>query len=229
MKLKDQGFKCKISKLQGSNWKWSFPDQNDVISTCTILLLLPLELKVPLQRKEGKLKCQHSSPTKTQISIPIIKAYNLFIVTYKLHVGTQFWIHQDFLECYFISIIIYKNPKKWRKSLKFKNIFFSIQQHLSIKTKSTGSNHVDQGKKWVSGQNRHFRQNRVHRVNTGQTMSIRVKNKFRAVSGQNRYFRPKPSSPGQYGSNHVDCHNPILGYSQRQKKSISFSKIKIKK
>jgi len=26
-------------------------------------------------------------------------------------VVTQFWIHQDFLECYFISIIIYKNPK----------------------------------------------------------------------------------------------------------------------
>jgi hypothetical protein len=35
-------------------------------------------------------------------------------------------------------------------------------------------------------------------------MSTRVKNEFRAVSGQNRYFWPKPSSPGQYGSNHVD-------------------------
>jgi hypothetical protein len=65
-------------------------------------------------------------------------------------VVTQFWIHQDFLESYFISIIIYKNPKKLRKSLKFKNIFFSSQPHLSIKTDSTGqyrSNHVDQGKK----------------------------------------------------------------------------------
>ena len=62
-------------------------------------------------------------------------------------VVTQFWIHQDFLEYYFISIIIYKNPKKLRKNLKFKNIFFSSQLHLSIKTKSTGSNHVDQGKK----------------------------------------------------------------------------------
>jgi len=42
-------------------------------------------------------------------------------------VVTQFWIHQDFLECYFISIIIiHKNPKKLRKSLKFKNIFFSV-------------------------------------------------------------------------------------------------------
>jgi hypothetical protein len=30
-------------------------------------------------------------------------------------VVTQFWIHQDFLECYFISIIIYKNPKKLKK------------------------------------------------------------------------------------------------------------------
>jgi hypothetical protein len=47
-------------------------------------------------------------------------------------------------------------------------------------------------------------QNRVHRVNTGQTMSTRVKNEFRVVSGQNRHFRPKPSSPGQDGSNHVD-------------------------
>jgi len=54
-------------------------------------------------------------------------------------VVTQFGIHQDFLECYFISIIIYKNPKKLRKSLKFKNIFFSSQPHLSIKTESTGS------------------------------------------------------------------------------------------
>ena len=49
-----------------------------------------------------------------------------------------------------------------------------------------------------------YDQNRVHQVNTGQTMSTRVKNEFRAVSGQNRHFRPKLSSPGQYGSNHVD-------------------------
>jgi hypothetical protein len=54
-------------------------------------------------------------------------------------VVTQFWIHQDFLEWYFISIIIYKNPKKLRKSLKFKNSPFSSQPHLSIKTESTGS------------------------------------------------------------------------------------------
>ena len=47
-------------------------------------------------------------------------------------------------------------------------------------------------------------QNRAHRVRTGQTMSTRVKNEFRVVSGQNRHFRPKPSSLGQYGSNHVD-------------------------
>jgi hypothetical protein len=49
-----------------------------------------------------------------------------------------------------------------------------------------------------------FHQNRVHQVNTGQTMSTRVKNEFRAVSGQSRHFLPKPSSPGQYWSNHVD-------------------------
>jgi len=49
-----------------------------------------------------------------------------------------------------------------------------------------------------------FGQNRVHRVNTGQNMSTRVKNEFQAVSGQNRHFRSKPSSPSQYGSNHVD-------------------------
>ena len=35
-------------------------------------------------------------------------------------VVTQFWIHQDFLKCYFISIIIYKNPKKLKESLKLK-------------------------------------------------------------------------------------------------------------
>jgi hypothetical protein len=61
-------------------------------------------------------------------------------------VVTQFWIHQDFLECYFISIIIYKNPKKLRKSLKFKNIFFSSQPHLSIKTDSTRSIQVKSGR-----------------------------------------------------------------------------------
>jgi len=77
-------------------------------------------------------------------------------------VVTQFWIHQDFLEFYFISIIIYKNPKKLRKS--------KIQKYIFLE--STAS----------------FHQNRVHRVNTGQTMSTRVKNEFRAVSGQNRHF-----------------------------------------
>jgi len=49
-----------------------------------------------------------------------------------------------------------------------------------------------------------FDQNRVHQVNTGQTMPTRVKNEFHAVSGQNRHFWPKLSPPGQYGSNHVD-------------------------
>jgi hypothetical protein len=56
-----------------------------------------------------------------------------------------------------------------------------------------GSNHVNQGKKWVSGR---FRvktvisgQNRVHQVNTGQTMSTRVKNEFQVILDQNCYFR----------------------------------------
>jgi hypothetical protein len=35
-------------------------------------------------------------------------------------------------------------------------------------------------------------------------MSTTVKNEFHAVSGQNCHFRPKPSSPDQYRSNHVD-------------------------
>ena len=102
----------------------------------------------------------------------------VFLCMYIGFVVTQFWIHQDFLKCYFISIIIYKNPKKLRKR--------KIQKYIFLE--STAS----------------FHQNRVHQVNTGQTMSTRVKNEFRAVSGQNRYFWPKPSSPGQYGSNHVD-------------------------
>jgi hypothetical protein len=32
---------------------------------------------------------------------------------------------QDFLECYFISSILYKNPKKLRKSLKLKKKNFA--------------------------------------------------------------------------------------------------------
>src|SRR3990172_7602568 len=79
-----------------------------------------------------------------------------------VHVVTQFWIHQDFLECYFISIIIYKNPKKLRKR--------KIQKYIFLE--STAS----------------FHKNQFHRVNTGQTMSTRVKNEFWAVSGQNRHF-----------------------------------------
>jgi hypothetical protein len=46
-------------------------------------------------------------------------------------------------------------------------------------------------------------QNRVHRVNTGQTMSIRVKSEFLAISSQNRHFQPKPSPPGQTMSTRV--------------------------
>jgi len=62
-------------------------------------------------------------------------------------VVTQFWIHQDFLKCYFISIIIYKNPKKLRKR--------KIQKYIFLESTII------------------FGQNRVHRVNTGQTMSAK--------------------------------------------------------
>ena len=62
-------------------------------------------------------------------------------------VVTQFWIHQDFLKCYFIYIIIYKNPKKLRKR--------KIQKYIFLE--STAS----------------FHKNRFHRVNTGQTMSAK--------------------------------------------------------
>jgi len=63
------------------------------------------------------------------------------------NVVTQFWIHQDFLKCYFIYIIIYKNPKKLRKR--------KIQKYIFLE--STAS----------------FHKNRFHRVNTGQTMSAK--------------------------------------------------------
>ena len=115
----------------------------------------------------------------TTISLGIEIKNNILKIPFNNIVVTQFWIHQDFLECCFISIIIHKNPKKLRKK-------FKIQKYIFLESTTS------------------FHQNRVHRVNTGQTMSIRVKNEFHDVSGQNRHFRPKPSPPDQYGSNHVD-------------------------
>jgi len=41
-----------------------------------------------------------------------------------------------------------------------------------------------------------FNQNRVHQVNTGQTMSIKVKNEFQAILGQNYYFLVKTRFTG---------------------------------
>jgi len=65
----------------------------------------------------------------------------------------------------------------------------------------------------VSVKKRHFDQNWVHRVNTGQTMSTGIKNEFQAISGQNRHFLSKPSPLGQYGSNHVDRDKKwVLGH-----------------
>jgi len=111
-------------------------------------------------------------------------------------VVTQFWIHQDFLECYFISSIIYKNPKKIKKKFKIqKNILlestasFHKNRFHRVNTGQTMSTRVKNEFQAVSGQNVIFGQNRVHRVNTGQTMSTRVKNEFQAVSGQNRVHR----------------------------------------
>jgi hypothetical protein len=65
-------------------------------------------------------------------------------------VVTQFWIHQDFLECYFISIIIYKNPKKIKKKENSKIYFSRVNRIFPSKSSPPGqygSNHVDQGKK----------------------------------------------------------------------------------
>ena len=46
-------------------------------------------------------------------SFPFLYLVNFFLIyVLILFVVTQFWIHQVFLKCYFISIIIYKNPKK---------------------------------------------------------------------------------------------------------------------
>ena len=99
---------------------------------------------------------------------------------------TQFWIHQDFSECYFISIIIYKNPKKIKKSLKLKKIFF---------LESTAS----------------FHQNRVHRVDTGLTMSTGMKNEFQVILGQICYFRSKPGPPSRYLLKVFLCFDIIFG------------------
>jgi len=77
-------------------------------------------------------------------------------------------------------------------------VSFHKNRFHQVNTGQTMSTRVKNEFQAVSGQNR------VHRVNIGQTMSTRVKNEFQAVSGQNRHFQPKPSPPGQYGSNHVE-------------------------
>jgi len=54
-----------------------------------------------------------------------------------------------------------------------------------------------------------FYQNRVRRVNTGQTMSTRVKNEFHAVSGQNCQFQTDDSpSSAINGRRHHRHQNP---------------------
>jgi hypothetical protein len=89
-------------------------------------------------------------------------------------VVTQFRIHQDFLKCYFISII-YKNPKKLRKRKIQKIYFFRVNRIFPSKPSPPGqygSNHVDQGKKWVSGR---FGSKPSLLTKTEFTESIRVK------------------------------------------------------
>ena len=94
---------------------------------------------------------------------------------FKMSVVTQFWIHQDFLKCYFISIIIYKNPKKLRKRKNAKIYFSRVNRIFPSKPNlpgQYGSNHVDQGKKWVSGR---FGSKLLFLTKTESTRSIRVK------------------------------------------------------
>jgi len=78
----------------------------------------------------------------------------------------------NFLECYFISIFAHKNPKKLRKSLKFKNIFSRVNCPFPKKKRSLGqygSNCVDRGKKY------HFWWKPSPLVNMSQTMSVGMK------------------------------------------------------
>ena len=131
-------------------------------------------------------------------------------------VVTQFWIHQDFLECYFISIIIYKNPKKIKKNFKIQKYIFlestaSFNQNRvhRVNTGQTMSTRVKNEFWAVSGQNL------VHRVNTGQTMSTRIKNEFRAVSGQKPSFSTKTRFTGLIPIKFYfffQCFNIIFGH-----------------
>ena len=166
----------------------------------------------------------------TKLTMQSQKKMNFSMPLHRKHckegaiVVTQFWIHQDFLEYYFISSIIYKNPKKLRKSLKLKkNILLEstasfhknrfhrvntgqtmstkVKNEFSVKTESTESIRVKPCQLEKKMSFRPFRvktvifgQNRVHRVNTGPTMSTGVKNEFQVILGQNCYFWSKNQS-----------------------------------
>ena len=83
-------------------------------------------------------------------------------------------------------------------STRVKNEFRAVSgqnHHFPTKTEFTGSIRVKPcwpGEKMSFGlfqvKTVIFDQNQVHRVNTGQTMSTRVKNDFRAVTGQKPSF-----------------------------------------
>jgi len=66
----------------------------------------------------------------------------------------------------FISIFIHKNPKKKKEEKKFQ-----IQKYIFL------------------GSTAFYHKNQAHRVNTSQTMSTGVKNKFQAILGQNNHFQ----------------------------------------
>jgi len=119
-------------------------------------------------------------------------------------VVTQFWIHQDFLKCYFIYVILYKNPKKNKKKFKNSKIYFSRVNRIFPSKPSLpgqyGSNHVDQGKKMSFGPFRVktviFDQNQVHRVNTTQSMLTRIKMSFMPFWVKTVIFLVKTRSTG---------------------------------
>jgi len=118
-----------------------------------------------------------------------------------------------FLNVILFLLLFIKIQNKLRKKFKIQKYIFSSQPHLSIKTDSTGSIQVKPcrpGKKWVFSPFRVktiiFDQNRVHRVNTGQTMSTRVKNEFLVRFRSKLLFLVKTVIFGQNPVHRVDTH-----------------------
>ena len=91
--------------------------------------------------------------------------------------------------------------KPCRPGLKMSSGLFRVKNVIFDQNRvhqvNTGQTMLTSFKNEFRVKNVIFDQNRVHQVNTGKTMSTSFKNEFRAVSGQICHFRPKPSSPGQ--------------------------------